>query len=104
MITYLSLALMEHKITKGIWDKPSHFIAYLILFIIVKKVHAKSYYLTCAIACFAYSFIIECIQCFIPTRCFDGLDLIANSLGIFLGIAIYRLLIERNFEIEQNAI
>jgi len=104
VITYLSLTPIEHKISKGIWDKQSHFIAYLILFIIAKKVHAKSNYLTCAIACFIYSFIIECIQYFIPNRYFEGLDLIVNSLGIFLEILICRLLIERYFEIKQNAI
>jgi glycopeptide antibiotics resistance protein len=46
---------------------------------------------------------MECIQYFIPNRYFEGLDLIANSLGIFLGMIIYRLLIEKYFEIKQKA-
>lgn len=104
LIAYFSLIPIEHEIFKGIDDKWSHFVTYLILFIIAKKVHTKSNYLTCAITCFIYSFIIECIQYFIPNRYFEGLDLIANSLGIFLGIVIYSLLIEKYFEIKQNAI
>ena len=104
LIAYFSLIPIEHEIFKGIDDKWSHFVTYLILFIIAKKVHTKSNYLTCAITCFIYSFSIECIQYFIPNRYFEGLDLIANSLGIFLGIVIYRLLIEKYFEIKQNAI
>ncbi|MFQ5685148.1 MAG: VanZ family protein [Candidatus Scalindua sp.] len=104
LIAYFSLIPIEHEIFKGIGDKWSHFIAYLILFIIAKKVHTNYNYLTCAIACFIYSFIIECIQFFVPNRYFEGLDLLANSSGIFLGMVIYRLLIEQYFEIKQNAI
>ncbi len=104
LIAYFSLIPTEHEISKGIDDKWSHFVAYLILFIIAKKVHTKSNYLTCAIACFVYSFIIECIQYFIPDRYFEGLDLIANSSGIFLGVVIYGLLIEKYFEIKRKTI
>jgi VanZ family protein len=103
MITYFSLTPIEHKVSTSIGDKISHFIAYLILFIIAKKVHTKSNYSTCAIICCIYSFSIECIQYFIPNRDFEGLDIIASSLGIFLGVIIYKLFIEKYFEIKQNA-
>jgi len=96
IITYLSLTPIEHKVvSERLWDKASHFLAYLILFIIVKKVHTKSSYLTCAIICFVYSFILECIQYFIPNRYFDVLDMLANALGTALGVVIYNLLIEK---------
>ncbi len=98
IITYLSLTPVEHKVSESTWDKSSHFIAYLILFIIVKKVHTRSNYLSCAIICFIYSFILECIQYFIPNRCFEVLDMLANALGTSLGVAIYYLLIERLFQ------
>jgi len=103
LIAYFSLIPTEHETFKGIGDKWTHFITYLILFIIAKIVHTRFNYLTCAIACFIYSFIMECIQYFIPNRYFEGLDLLANSLGIILGMVIYRLLIEKYFEIKQNA-
>ncbi len=100
IITYLSLTPTEHKVLENLnlWDKASHFIAYMILFIIVKKVHTKSNYLTCAIICFVYSFILECIQYFVPNRYFDVLDMLANALGMVLGMAIYYLFIERLFQ------
>ncbi len=91
-----------HKVSTSIGDKVSHFIAYLILFIIAKKVHTKSNYLTCVIICCIYSFSIECIQRFIPTRGFEGLDIIVNLLGIFLGVLIYKSFIEKYFEITSN--
>ena len=99
-IAYLSLTPIEHKVSKGLWDKSSHFIAYLILFIIAKKVHTKSKYLTCAIICFIYSFILECIQHFVPNRYFDVLDMLANALGTVLGMIIYYLFIEKFFQQE----
>ncbi len=102
MITYFSLKPIEHKVSESIGGNGSHFIAYFILFILAKKVHTKSNYLTCAIICCIYSFIIECIQYFIPNRDFGGLDIIASSLGIFLGVLIYKFFIEKYFEIKQN--
>ncbi len=111
MITYFSLTPIEPKIYTSIKDivstskvdEISHFTGYLILFVIAKKVHTKSNYLTCAIICCIYSFIIECIQYFIPNRNFAGLDMIASSLGIFLGVIIYKLFIEKYFETKQIA-
>lgn len=97
MPTDFLLTQTEHNVFERISDrdKPSHFIAYLILFIFAKKTHTKSNYLTCAIMCCMYSFIMECIQYFIPNRYFDGLDMLANALGTALGIIIYSLLIEK---------
>ncbi len=101
--TYFSLTLIEHKVSESIGGNGSHFIAYFILFIIAKKVHTKFNYLTCAIICCIYSFSIECIQYFIPNRNFAGLDMIASLLGIFLGVIIYKLFIEKYFETKQIA-
>ncbi len=103
MITYFSLTPIEHEVSESIWDKASHFIAYLILFILAKKVHTKFSHLKCAIVCCIYAFGIECIQCFIPNRDFEGLDMIAGSLGIFLGLIIYKLFIEKYLETKEKA-
>ena len=99
IITYLSLTPIEHKIPENIWDwdKASHFTAYLLLAIFVKKVHIRFSYLTSVITCFSYSFAIECIQYFIPNRQFDVLDMLANLLGTVLGTMIYYLISEKCF-------
>ena len=98
-ITYFSLTPIEHKISESIWDKAAHFIAYLLLVIIIKIVHKRFCYITFVITCCSYSFIIECIQHFIPNRMFDILDMLANVLGAILGIIIYYLIIEKFFNI-----
>ncbi len=95
IITYFSLTPIEHKISESIWDKASHFIAYLLLAMFVKKVHIRFSYLTCVITCFSYSFVIECIQYYIPNRQFELLDMLANLLGAILGVIIYYLIIEK---------
>ena len=97
IITYFSLTPVEHKISESIWDKASHFIAYMLLAIFVKKVHIRFSYIICVITCFSYSFIIECIQYFIPNRQFDILDMLANLLGAVLGVVLYYLIIEKCF-------
>ncbi len=94
-ITYFSLTPLEHKISESTWDKASHFVAYMLLVIAIKIVHIRFNYITSVIACCSYSFIIECIQYFIPNRQFDILDLLANVLGTVLGVIIYYLVSEK---------
>ncbi|KHE93883.1 MAG: VanZ family protein [Candidatus Scalindua rubra] len=101
VITYFSLTPIAHKISESIWDKTAHFIAYLILVIFIRMVHVRFNYLTCIITCFSYSFIIECIQYFVPNRMFDILDMLANVLGAVLGAIIYYLIIENRNGIKQ---
>lgn len=103
MITYFSLTPIKHEVSESMWDKASHFIAYFILFVVAKKVHTKFNNLTCAIICCIYAFGIECIQYFIPYRDFEVLDMIANSLGVFLGVIVYTLFIEKYLETRQEA-
>ncbi len=95
IITYFSLTPIEHKVSENVWDKASHFVAYLLLFMFVRKVHIRFNYLTCVVICCSYSFIIECIQYFIPDRQFDLLDMLANVLGVFLGVILYYLIIDK---------
>ncbi len=97
IITYFSLTSLEHKIPVNVWDKASHFTAHLFLVMFVRRVHIKFSYLTCVITCFSYSFVIECIQYFIPNRQFELLDMLANLLGAILGVIIYYLIIEKCF-------
>ncbi len=95
IITYFSLTPIEHKISESIWDKAAHFTAYLFLVMFVRKVHKRFNYLTCVVICCSYSFIIECIQYFIPDRMFDLFDMLANILGTLLGMILYYLVIDK---------
>ena len=108
VITYFSLTPIEHKISESIWDKAAHFTAYLFLVMFVRRVHIKFSYLTCVITCFSYSFVIECIQYYIPNRQFELLDMLANLLGAIPGVVIYYLITEKCFgkcyDITENTV
>ena len=95
IITYFSLTPIEHKITESIWDKAAHFNAYLFLVMFVRKVHKRFNYLTCVVICCGYSFVIECIQYFMPDRMFDLLDMLANILGTLLDMILYYLIMDK---------
>ncbi len=95
IITYFSLTPIEHKISESTWDKASHFVAYMLLYMFIRNVHIRFNYLTCVVLCCSYSFIIECIQYFVPGRMFDLLDMLANVLGTLLGMILYYLVIEK---------
>jgi len=97
IITYYSLTPEENIISENVWDKALHFFTYLFLVILIKNVHTRLSYLTCVLICCNYSFIIECIQYFMPNRQFDFLDMLANLLGTILGVIIYYLIIEKFF-------
>ena len=97
IITYFSLTPLEHKMPVNVWDKAAHFISYLFLAMFVRRVHIRFSYLTCVITCCSYSFVIECIQYFIPNRQFELLDMLANLLGAILGVVIYYLITEKCF-------
>ncbi len=75
---------------------------------LVRKVHVRFNYLACVVICCSYSFIIECIQYFIPNRMFDLLDMLANVLGTVLGVILYHLIIDkclgRNSRVTKSAI
>ncbi len=98
IITYYSLTPEENIISENIWDKALHFFTYLFLVILIKNVHTRLSYLTCVLICCNYSFIIECIQYFIPDRSFSILDMLANLLGTVMGAIIYYLIIEKCFK------
>ncbi|MGL1958081.1 MAG: VanZ family protein [Colwellia sp.] len=71
-------------------DKTHHFIAYAVLMLPV-ALRKPKYWLLVAIGFIAFSGIIELIQPYV-NRYGEWLDLLANSLGVLLGIALATLL------------
>jgi VanZ family protein len=96
-LTYYSLTPQENIFSENLWDKALHFFAYVFLVILIKNVHIRLSYFSCLLICCNYSFIIECIQYYIPNRQLDVLDMLANLLGTVLGLIIYYLIVEKFF-------
>ena len=88
-ITFLSLSTSEATLSINIWDKGAHFGGYFVFAILLKLAFHKIKGLMAFSICFVYSFLMECIQYFIPERCFEGLDLVANGIGVLGGLLVY---------------
>ena len=93
LIFFLStLPLPEQKTQVPSLDKIIHMLIYFFMAILAlrsfRKLNnplAKSFLYT-----FCFGLIIELVQYFIPYRGFDLYDILANSLGLFLGLFFYR--------------
>ena len=87
-IAYLSLTPSD-TISIGN-DKVGHFIAYATLMINVGLLtfEKKSQFVIGIIVCLAYGASMEFGQHFVPGRSMSGLDMVANSGGVVLGILI----------------
>lgn len=87
--TYMSLSKPGADLVSTYNDLFLHFIGYAILInssLIAFGIKSKK--INMFIYLFSYSFVIELIQHFIPYREFSLLDLMANALGLFVGLII----------------
>ena len=88
LITQVSLA----PTTGGglpLWDKSMHFTLYAVYVLLGSEIvrTPRQFYLLC-LAIFAYSGLMEVGQHFVPGRYISGLDLLANGLGVGLGMIL----------------
>ena len=72
-----------------LWDKSMHFTVYAIYVLFASEIvrTPRQFHLLC-LAIFAYSGLMEIGQHFVPGRSMSGLDLVANGLGVGLGMVL----------------
>ncbi len=91
-IEFLATTTKDIPIVGSIWDKANHFIAFFTLYILLSMgfksltIRAKSVLLL------SFGMQIEIVQSFIDGRYFSLLDVVADSIGIILGIIFYKIL------------
>jgi len=100
VLAYTSFLALESLSTNSLpqvfvfQDKIVHLAAYCALTFFFLAAAAKSHLPKKEKLAFEYSFtigfLLECIQYFLPYRSFDLGDLIANLLGIWLGLRVWR--------------
>ena len=87
------------QVPKGFWDnlpldKIGHFGIYSILAMIMTKAFSKWNTKAIFLACTLYGISMEVLQyAFFPGRFFEWSDILANSLGAFVGIILIKKLI-----------
>jgi VanZ family protein len=85
-IAGVSLVPSELSPDISLWDKGSHFIAYMIFALIASGVSRNKKTLAyLSLGIIIYSGILETVQSIVPGRMMSGRDLLANTLGVVAG-------------------
>lgn len=89
LMTYLSLTPAAPTVATYTWDKLNHASAYLCLGILLDMGFFNGWKIPVKLLpLFGYSFLMEVLQHFIPTRHFSGLDIVANAVGLGLAALV----------------
>lgn len=90
VIEYLALTPQHIEVMEGLWDKQNHFIAFFVLFILLSFAYQHLSVVKKIGLLLLMGFQIEATQYFIPGRFFSLMDIVADSIGIIIGIIVWR--------------
>jgi len=90
-IEFLATTTLHIEAVESVWDKANHFIAFFTLYILLSLAYKKLSLNTKAGLLVLFGIQIEFVQSFIPQRYFSLLDVVADSIGILIGIVAYKL-------------
>ncbi len=88
-IEYLATTTQEIKPLEHSWDKANHFIAFMTLYILLSLAYKNLTLTVKILLLLAFGVQIEIVQAFIPGRDFSGFDVVADSIGITIGVLVY---------------
>ncbi len=91
VIEYLATAKVSIKADVLSWDKANHFMAFLVLYLMLSLTFVKLSERVKVLIMFLFGVQIEIVQYFLPYRDFSLLDLVADSIGIGLGVLVYKI-------------
>ena len=91
VITLLALAPAPPEEASLGWDKLNHFAAFAALAVVAALGYARAT-LAVALGLLGYGALIELLQALTPSRSADWADLLADGLGIGIGLLIAALL------------
>ncbi|HEX5711272.1 MAG TPA: VanZ family protein [Sulfuricurvum sp.] len=97
VIEYLALTPQHIEVIEGLWDKQNHFIAFFVLYILLSLSTTQLSTLKKFGLLFLVGFQIEAMQYFIPGRFFSLMDIVADSIGILIGLGVYHYGLKRYF-------
>ena len=84
VITYLATTALEFTVVSSVYDKLNHFVAFLVLALLVDFSFPNSRFNTVKIlSLIVYGFSLEIIQHFLLHRMFSLLDIGADITGLF---------------------
>jgi VanZ family protein len=91
-IAFVSLVPSEITPDINLWDKGSHFIAYLVFAFLASRVTKNKKALAyVSVGIVIYSGLLEIVQSVVPGRMMSGRDLLANALGVAAGFLLFQV-------------
>lgn len=89
LVTYLSLRQIDVGIGIEPWDKLVHLLMYYIFAVFGYRAlkEGRGYWLLC-LGIIAYGVLLEFAQAYTPGRFTSVYDMLANTLGVFLGALV----------------
>lgn len=92
VIEFLATTTREIEVVSGMWDKSNHFLAFFTLYILLSLSYTSMNLQVKVLWLMAFAFQIEIIQHFIEGRFFSLLDIVADFIGIIMGLIAFKVL------------
>ena len=89
-IEFLATTTLHIEVVESIWDKANHFIAFFTLYVLLNFAYRDLGLLPKIVLLVVFGLQIEIVQSFIDGRYFSLLDVVADSVGILLGVLACR--------------
>ena len=87
-IEYLATTSLEIKPLENTWDKANHFMAFMTLYVTLSLGYPKLEVVKKVLILLVFGIQIECVQYFLPNREFSLLDVVADGVGIIMGMIV----------------
>lgn len=88
-IEFLATTTTVHiEIVESMWDKSNHFIAFFVLYILLSFGYTNLTFIKKVMLLLIFGIQIELVQELIGRSQFSGFDLIADAIGIFIGLIV----------------
>jgi VanZ family protein len=91
-IEFLATTSRHIALVANIWDKAKHSFAFFVLYILLSLAFKDLTTKEKTFLLLLYGIQIEIVQYFIPTRDFSLLDIVADLVGIAIGVVVYKLI------------
>jgi len=94
-IEYLATTSVHISVVESMWDKSNHFIAFFTLYVLLSFAFRNFALVKKVGVLLAFGFQIEVVQQLIGRSMFSWLDIVADSVGILLGVIAYFIFMKR---------
>ena len=91
-IEYLATTSQSIPVVEHLWDKFNHFFAFLTLYVLLSNGFTTLKLFHKVLLLLLFGLQIEIVQSFLPQREFSLLDVVADSVGIALGVAVHKVM------------